>query len=46
MTESDVEQIAAGGERRLVLPVRCIITPLAWTRAADLGLELLSTDDG
>ncbi len=41
LTESDVEQIAASGERRLVLPDRCIVTPLAWSRAADLGLALL-----
>ena len=45
LTESDVEQVAASGERRLVLPARCIVTPLAWTRAADLGLALLLADD-
>ena len=40
VTEADVEAFAAGGGRRVDLPVRTIVTPLALSRAAELGVEL------
>ena len=40
VTEADVTALADAGERRLVLPPRAIVTPLAASRAAELGLEI------
>lgn len=40
LTERDVEALAASGEKRLVLPAQSIVTPLALSRAVELGLEL------
>ena len=41
LSEDDVRRLHAAGERRLVLPPRTIVTPLARSRAAALGLELV-----
>ncbi len=41
ITEDDVEKLHDSGERRLVLSPRTIITPLARSRAAELGLDLI-----
>lgn len=41
LSEDDVGRLWAAGERRLVLPPRTIVTPLARSRAAALGLELV-----
>ena len=41
LSEDEVRQLWAAGERRLVLPPRTIVTPLARSRAAALGLELV-----
>lgn len=40
VTEADVEAFAAGGGRRVDLPARTIVTPLALNRAVELGVEL------
>jgi len=40
VTEADVEAFAAGGGRRVDLPARTIVTPLALNRATELGVEL------
>jgi hypothetical protein len=41
LTEADVVRLREAGETRLVLPPRTIVTPLARSRAAELGLELV-----
>lgn len=41
LSEEDVRRFWEAGERRLVLPPRTIVTPLARSRAAALGLELV-----
>lgn len=41
LAEEDVRRLWEAGERRLVLPPRTIVTPLARSRAAALGLELV-----
>ena len=41
VTEDQIEAIVATGERRLVLPPKTIVTPLARSRATALGLELI-----
>lgn len=41
LSEEDVRRLWEAGERRLVLPPRTIVTPLARSRAAALGLELV-----
>ena len=41
LTEVDVERLFESGERRLVLSARTLVTPLARSRAATLGLELV-----
>ena len=40
LTEADVERFAKSGERRLRLSVGTIVTPLAASRAAELGIEI------
>jgi hypothetical protein len=44
VTEADVEQLVAEGERRLVLPPQTIVTPLARSRATELGLEIVKEE--
>ncbi len=46
LTEADVEKLRAAGETRLVLAARTIVTPLARSRAAELGLELVEKGAG
>jgi len=46
LTEADVERIRASGETRLALAARTIVTPLARSRAAELGLELVEKGTG
>lgn len=41
VTETEVERLHESGERRLVLPPRTLVTPLARSRAAALGFELI-----
>jgi len=41
LTEEDVERLAAEGERKLTLSSRTVVTPLAASRAAELGIELV-----
>ena len=41
LTEADVVRLRDAGETRLVLPPRTIVTPLARSRAAELGLVLV-----
>jgi hypothetical protein len=41
VTEADVERLHAAGERRLVLQRHTVVTPLARSRAAALGLDLV-----
>jgi hypothetical protein len=45
LTEQDVEKLAAMGERRLRLASKTIITPLAASRAAELGVELIKSEE-
>jgi hypothetical protein len=45
LTESDVERLGAAGERRLRLARRTAVTPLARSRAAELGLLLEREED-
>ena len=40
LTEEDVRRLHQAGERRLVLGRRTLLTPLAKSRAAELGLEI------
>ncbi|RME21629.1 MAG: hypothetical protein D6806_14395 [Deltaproteobacteria bacterium] len=44
LTEEEVERLAAEGHRTLVLEAGTIVTPLAKSRAAELGLELRWTE--
>ena len=44
LCEADVEQLAASGQNRLVLSGSIIVTPLARSRAAELGLELCEVE--
>jgi hypothetical protein len=44
LTEADVERLVNAGERRLVLPRRTVVTPLALSRAFELGLEIVKED--
>ncbi len=46
VTEADVEQLAADGPRRLALAPGTIVTPLARSRAGELGLELIEAERG
>jgi hypothetical protein len=46
LTEVDVDRLAAAGERRVVLARRALVTPLAASRAAALGLEVVRTEGG
>lgn len=46
VTEADVEQLAADGPRRLSLAPGTIVTPLARSRAGELGLELIEAERG
>ena len=46
LTEADVERIRASGETRLALAARTIVTPLARSRAVELGLELVEKGTG
>jgi hypothetical protein len=46
VTEADVEQLAADGPRRLSLAAGTIVTPLARSRASELGLELIEVERG
>jgi len=41
-----VERIRASGETRLALAARTIVTPLARSRAVELGLELVEKGTG
>lgn len=41
ITEQDVENLVRAGHRKLNLHARTLVTPLAESRAAELGLELL-----
>lgn len=41
LTEVDVERLAGAGQRRVVLGINTIVTPLARSRAVALGLELV-----
>jgi hypothetical protein len=45
LTEQDVENLVRAGHRELALHARTLVTPLAQSRAAELGLELLHTQD-
>ncbi|NMB73837.1 MAG: hypothetical protein GYA21_01755 [Myxococcales bacterium] len=45
LTESDVERLFAAGERKLRLSRRTAVTPLARSRAAELGLILEREED-
>ncbi|MFO0600986.1 MAG: cupin domain-containing protein [Myxococcaceae bacterium] len=41
ITEDDVEAAAAKGQRRISAPVaEAIVTPAAWTRAQELGIDI------
>ncbi|HOX44009.1 MAG TPA: hypothetical protein PK668_10455 [Myxococcota bacterium] len=42
--EADVEALHRAGERRVRLARGCLVTPLARTRAAELGLELIEQE--
>ncbi|HUU01879.1 MAG TPA: hypothetical protein VM425_10580 [Myxococcota bacterium] len=44
VTEDDVEQLARAGERQLTLPAGTIVTPMAESRARDLGIEIVKLD--
>ncbi len=44
LCEADVERLAASGQDRLVLSGSTIVTPLARSRAAELGLELYEVE--
>jgi len=44
VSEADVEALHRAGERRVALARGCLITPLARTRAVELGLELLEQE--
>ncbi|MBN2498903.1 MAG: hypothetical protein JXR96_30210 [Deltaproteobacteria bacterium] len=46
VTESDVEAVYRSGLSQLVLTARAIVTPLARSRAAELGLEIVEGDRG
>jgi hypothetical protein len=41
LTEADVERLASAGQRRVVLGINTIVTPLARSRAGALSLELV-----
>jgi hypothetical protein len=45
VTEAEVEALAARGERRVRLGRGCLVTPLAASRAAELGLELARLEE-
>ncbi|MBW1808137.1 MAG: hypothetical protein JRJ87_08055 [Deltaproteobacteria bacterium] len=45
LTEQDVEKLAAMGERRLRLASKTIVTPLAASRAAELGVEIIKSEE-
>ena len=45
LTEQDVEKLAAMGERRLRLAPKTIVTPLAASRAVELGVELIKSEE-
>ncbi len=45
VTEEDVEQSARAGDGRLTLPAGTIVTPMAASRARDLGIEIVKLDE-
>lgn len=44
LTEADVERLHATGQTRVALGARAVITPLARSRAAALGVELIESE--
>lgn len=45
VSEADVGRLAAEGDKRVRLPAGTVVTPLAASRAAELGLELVREDE-
>lgn len=45
VSEADIERAAAEGQRGLRLPAGTLVTPLALSRAAELGIELTREDE-